>query len=620
VAEDLDIKPERQLPPGAPVALASPASPGGGGPPDEPPENTPGAQPPTPPPPPPTWAARAAALQAEYVAGGAYPFLSQYLRSLPHHIDDTTRDFGDDLYDRMLLDGQVSSGIRLLKEETLANGIRLEPAVQRENQEWILDEPDVLENIPARDLQGRFRKKSDREAKADEDRKKEEADADLAEEITDFCEQTLLHLDRPLIEVLDEMLDGLALGNKLAEQVYETRRDEDNKPKLYLKNLKVKPRKVTAYVMDPFMNIVGILATLPGQAFPVLAGSVVSQTTQIPNMLPREKFMIFTWGGRGGDPRGSSLLRQVYNPWWLKLQTWGEYAKYLVKFAGPALVGYTAPNAQSVPPTDSLGNPIPGAPLITPEQAMLAALLNFAQGQAVVFTAGSKVEPLTMSGDGSAYRGAIDMFNKEITKGILCQTLATETGVHMTRAASETHQDVLDIVVLHIKALVAAMLYKDVLYPLVRYNWGEDIARRLTPRVHLAQVQAHNWARDAAAVAALTTSQYLDNSQKPELDARLGLPKRSPASLAAGPAGPPPGMANRPGVPLPGGAGGIRPPAGSPRPPVTAPGQGRNGNGSPFSGGAHEPAPGAAEFNDPDGRRWVRNPDYRPPKERLVIR
>lgn len=510
------------------------------------PDVTPGPGPPTPPPLQPSWAARAAALQSEYVSGGGTPWLSQYLRSLPHQIDDATRDFGDELYDRMLQDGQVSSAIRLLKESALESGVRLEPAIAREPGDEVQGDEELSTGLPARDQQGRWVAKKDKGDKDDAAKKAKDADFDLAEEITDFCEDCLLHLERPLIEVLYEMLDAVAVGNKVAEQLYKVRKDGDEAPRLHLRALKVKPRKNVAFVVNAFMDVVGIMGHIPGLAYPVISGSMVVSPGQIPNMLPRDKFAVFTWASHNNDPRGSSLLRQVYNPWYMKLQTWAEYAKYLVKLAGPSLIGYTAPNAQPTPPTDSLGNPIPGVPLITPEQAMLNALLNFGHGSAAVFAAGSKVEPLQMPGDGAAYRNAVQLYNQEITKGIMCQTLATETAGNMSRAASETHQQVLDIVVLHIKALLACMIHHDILIPLVRYNWGEDVARRLTPKVHLAQIAQRNWATDAGAVASLVSSQYLDRSQFREMDARLGLPVRAAGQPM--PAGPPQG-GGMPGAP-----------------------------------------------------------------------
>lgn len=46
----------------------------------------------------------------EYVSGGSWSWTASYLRSLAWYIDDTTRDLGDDLYDRMSLDPQIADG------------------------------------------------------------------------------------------------------------------------------------------------------------------------------------------------------------------------------------------------------------------------------------------------------------------------------------------------------------------------------------------------------------------------------------------------------------------------------------------------------------------------------
>ena len=110
----------------------------------------------------------------------------------------------------------------------------------------------------------------------------------------------------------------------------------------------------------------------------------------------------------------------------MKQQIWSVYLKYLTQFAGPSLVGYTAPEAQAMPASDSYGNPIldgNGNPVIvSPEQTMLDALQAFASGTAAVFPCGAQVTPINMSGDGSAFLQAIDLFDRQIAKAILGQT------------------------------------------------------------------------------------------------------------------------------------------------------------------------------------------------------
>jgi hypothetical protein len=68
---------------------------------------------------------RPADLRREYVAGGALGWYGPYVRSLPWTIDDVTRDFGDDLYERMLYDAQVAACVQVLKASVLESGMVL---------------------------------------------------------------------------------------------------------------------------------------------------------------------------------------------------------------------------------------------------------------------------------------------------------------------------------------------------------------------------------------------------------------------------------------------------------------------------------------------------------------
>jgi len=573
------------------------------------------------PPPQRNWKARPAAIGAEYVSGGGYIFLANYLRSLPHWIDDTTRDLGEDLYERMMMDAQVSSAIRLLKLSAMSEGIRLDPAIEADNTEWDSGgDPEQLQTgDQPDDMVGAYHTKTDDElleAVLNEEaaRKKEAArvESKLAQEICDFCTEVLEELEgRSFLDTLYEMLDALAYGNKVAEQIYDMGEDHAGKARVILKQLKVKPRNATAFVVDAYLNVIGLVAILPGRGYPVTVGTVMGSPDKIPNLLPREKFAVLTWAAKEGDPRGTSLLRPVYQSWWGKMQMIGEYLKYLAQFAGPSLIGYTAPDAVSVPQMDALGNIIPGAPLITPEQAMMSALVAFKNSSVIALPYGTKVEPLASGGNGEAFKAAFTQFNGEISKGILCQTLATEEGVHQAKAASETHQDVLDMVVHHIKLVVSRMVRHDILRPLVRYNWGADVARRLTPKVTMASTEKHNWAKDASALSSLVSAQYLDKSQYAEMDARLGLPRRKPASEVdpnAQDPNAPPGEPGAPGAPPgapPGGPPGMpgappgAPPGGPPgapgAPPGAPPGGPPGAPGMPPVPGAHPgvpPAPG----------------------------
>jgi phage gp29-like protein len=76
------------------------------------------------------------------------------------------------------------------------------------------------------------------------------------------------------------------------------------------------------------------------------------------------------------------------------------------------------------------------------------------------------------------------------------------------------------------KETLTNCINRDVIYNLVRYNWGDAIAQRLSPSVSFTEGAAHDFAADAAAVAALQTSGYLHISQYQGIDSRLQLPER----------------------------------------------------------------------------------------------
>jgi hypothetical protein len=71
------------------------------------------------------------------------------------------------------------------------------------------------------------------------------------------------------------------------------------------------------------------------------------------------------------------------------------------------------------------------------------------------------------------------------------------------------------------------MLRRDILRPLVAYNYGPDAARMLTPMVSLGGVEKQDWSAKAMAIAALTKAGYLDPSQYAAIDKELNLPPRA---------------------------------------------------------------------------------------------
>lgn len=494
----------------------------------------------------------------EYVSAQPRLFVSRFVQSLPFYIDDLSRDFGADIYDRMLLDPKIYANIHILKAAVLADGYRTTPAIK--------DQKD--QRFP------------------------------LAKEIAEFCHRNVRSLPRPFDAFLYEMMDGVAIGNKVAEQMHWIATDGKDVGKLVIKNIKVKPRGTTAYVVDAWNNVIGLIGLIPGRGAPVLVGHIVADPANLSNLLPRDKFICFCYNPKDEDPRGRSLLRSVYNPWWIKQQIWGEYVKYMGQFAGQSLWATTPEGALPKVPMDENGNPTGGL-VLTPEEVLVAQLQAIQNGSVGAFPFGTAINPIPVAVDGAAvFEAGIAMCNKEITAGILAQTLATEEGEHMARAASDNHVDVMDMGVRHVKRTLSHMVKHDIYRPLVSYNYGEDIARELTPDFDLAPVTQANWSEQAQTVVALYSAGYLDSAQVNAMDERLNLPPRQ-TDLAPPPAGGQQPPAAVPGEP----AAGSSVVANSPQPAAGSP---------PQAGVANPPMATGAAFSSEltqqdldDTREWM---------------
>jgi hypothetical protein len=432
-------------------------------------------------------------LTRESIAGGSLGYVGNYARALPTYIDDVSRDFGDDIFSRMALDPQIAAALSIFRASILEDGVTFAPAVE--------DAADP--------------------------------DYDLATEINDECERMWDDLTTASDDVLWNMMDSIAEGNKLAEQVYELRPGVvTGKRLLQLESLKVKPRHSYLFVVDGFQNLVGILGRRPNESMPAGGTSMLDTSRPPDNLLPTQKFAIASFRPKDGDPRGTSILRPAYDPWWRKRQALTEYVRYLAQFAGPSIWATlpegTTPTGAALDylgnvQATTTGNPTPGP---SPLDDLLASLQAFRNGTAGAFAHGTELHELAMQGEGAAFLRAIAECNMSLIKAILTQTLATEEGEHSTRAAAGVHQDALDTLVRQQKRSVVRMVARQILKPWCEYNWGEQAARSLVPKVSLGSTEEVDRAPMIQAVASLAKSPYLHPSQLPELDSMLGLPVR----------------------------------------------------------------------------------------------
>jgi hypothetical protein len=434
-------------------------------------------------------------LRQEYVAGGARIVAQRALLVLRQLVDDLELEIAADIYTKMLRDSKVGSSYNGLKVAVLEDGVHLVPK-----------------------------------------------DADTDGLVCAFCVRCITSLTPTLADTLWDLCDAMAYGHRVAEQVYADGAGDDA-GRLVLTALKVKPRRTTAFVVDAYLNVIGLLGQKPGGAAPSSA-SVVLASPEAAGVLPRHKFAILTHRPQDADPRGTSILRAAYTAWHLKVNLWPEYFKFLVQCAVPSLVGVVGERAQPVPEVDEAGN-LTGLTL-SAEQALLDSMLAFQGGTAGAFPFGTEIAPLELGGASASavFAEGIALLNSEIAQAIELQTLASGEGKHQTRASTEEHKDIRDTLVRQLKGMVAEMLRRDVLTPLVVLNFG-PAAAQLVPTITLGQVAQEDRSGLMTAVAALNRTGYFDPSQYAAVDALLSLPARTPEEVqqrTEKAAAPPPAM------------------------------------------------------------------------------
>jgi hypothetical protein len=461
----------------------------------------------------------------EYVVGGLLGW-SPSIYTLGWDIDDVTAQFGDDLYERMMLDAEVSKNVNIMKMAILDQGLFITPG-----------------------------------------KKKGEDGYAKSLEICDFVRRNLADLDAPFEPTnsvpmywqLWDLLDGIVLGNKVAELLFEIPKAGPDTGRLCLKMIKPKPRRALVYVVDAYLNVWGFLA-LQAASDPKASnssngngnGKGVSPDAQVAgvripylanqrDLLPRRKFIIFSFRPRNGDPRGQSVARPAFNAWNLKQQNWPAFLKFLSQFSTPSLLGKPAPGAVAVvlvgpdgktPLRDTAGKII----TVSPERSLMEVLEKFQNSSVLVVPPGAEVDTIESKRQESPHQAAIELLNREISNAILNQTLATGESQFMARAASQVHQDILGLVIGHGKLGLASTIRADIVRSLVEWNYGPQ-ALSLLPKVSLSETEQQDFAANAHAMAAL--GYKVDPSQYDDIDARLNLPPRASLPQAPPAAGAP---------------------------------------------------------------------------------
>jgi hypothetical protein len=394
-------------------------------------------------------------------------------------------------------------------------------------------------------------------------------------EIMEFCERVIEGLDRPYRIMLEQLLgNAVKYGHGIAEIEWEYRQDApstkptkdstppkgrlsaamtrfsgwmlgsrgdtitaaDNsgttKPKLagektrlMPKSIKVKPRNSTRFVVDDFMNVLGLA--------PVNKAKVGLKFDEI---VDREKFLVLTMNQTDEDPRGRSMYRSAVNWYNLRTQIPQEMMRFILEESVPKAVGTLAEN---MPPfefeRDEHGEVVWEDPdtkqipkMLTGAESFKRQIEGFRSGSGAVIPAGTKLEPykkgMSGSGDAEIWGKLIKTTGDRIEESVLLQTLAQSEGEHQARSASQQVAEVLYNLVFWTRWQLAMVTLFDLFTVTVKINFGEWALRYL-PVVSLGDFVNRDWTAELTAIADAYFKGFIDDSQRDELMAWLNLPK-----------------------------------------------------------------------------------------------
>jgi hypothetical protein len=362
-----------------------------------------------------------------------------------------------------------------------------------------------------------------------------QAEAEQAAEYAEFAQEVVKdgNMDTLLVDVAKELLDGQWCGSKVAEIVLKPFQHE-GQLRLGVKAIRCKHRSATGYVVDEYGNLLGLVTHQPGRVD--TNRWLTNEELNNPDVvIPREKFVIYQHAMKDGDPRGNSILRPAYLPWFLKTKVLPEYFRYLKQFATPSLIGTTPEGTPYVQTTDSEGNLVyngdGSATMVSAQQELLRALLSFLNASAIALPFGSKVDLVQSEGDGAAFLNACDYCDRQIAMAILGTARATMEAEHGSKADGTIAQDVVGLRVSNDKLRLGAILTRDLMRLLILVNFGEE-ALRLCPMVALSKAEQQDRVKLIEAYSKAFASGLLHESQLPGADVECGFPPRDMEAIA----------------------------------------------------------------------------------------
>lgn len=176
-----------------------------------------------------------------------------------------------------------------------------------------------------------------------------------------------------------------------------------------------------------------------------------------------DKFVLHLYKARSGHPSRSGILRVCAWMYLFKIYGVKDWVTFAEVYGMPLRLGkYDASSTQE------------------DKDSLIQAVSQLGSDAAGIISKSTEIEFVeAIKGNSNIFQTLCSFCNTEMSKAILGQTLTSEVGSSGSYAASKTHNEVRqDLIEADCKAL-AETLRRDLIRPLVRFNFGEDAAHRL---------------------------------------------------------------------------------------------------------------------------------------------
>ncbi|WP_320200504.1 phage portal protein family protein [Agrobacterium sp. rho-13.3] len=246
----------------------------------------------------------------------------------------------------------------------------------------------------------------------------------------DFCREVISEL--PFDRICEDLLDATLKGFAVSEIVWKRK---DNR---------IVPDKVIAHDQRRFAF---------GEDW---RPRLLTWTNMRDGMeLPERKYIVHRFGVKGNNPYGLGLGSSLFWPVLFKREGITFWLHFLEKFASPTVIGFT-----------------PYGTLPEEQNKLMNTLRQLRSSSALTAPIGTDIKFLEAARGGSvSYQEFLAYWDKQISIRVTGETLTTDIGSSGSRAASETHAEMLELLVDSDADLLSGTVRETLLTWLVDYNF-----------------------------------------------------------------------------------------------------------------------------------------------------